>query len=221
MPLPARLESLVRTRAFWDRFSNPGLEPLEDCSIRFLIDQRHALRLELTVNMWIATLYVEKDGTSGLLGFSDCAHPVPHALSWAEVDRLCQAIAISDQAFPHPGISLLFLYRFAVMKVDEAADRYLSLLQQAYRDLYPEDAVRSLLSEADTRCGKVRWVNGAGREWPVQDDDNLDFYLCSFRHPDIEEFPFGALASALEAAANVINGSTMPAQNPDHPASLS
>lgn len=156
------------------------------------------------------------------LGFDDSAHWHPHALRWSEVDLVCRATALADPEAGYPGPYLAVLGRFAPICDETEAALALPLVSEAFAGLPGLDRYqrRTYASHADMRASGWRWMQDGATGWwypdyPHEDaggdathghdgDPDAEDYvggdLYSLREPGDSEFPFAALAAAMDLA---------------------
>lgn len=148
------------------------------------------------------------------LGWDDLAHWHPHALRWSEVDLICRATALADPDASYPGPYLALLGRFAPLCTDADAAIAVPLLREAFAALPGLDPYqrRAYAAHGDIRAFGVDWLQDDETGWwyldyveqpdnPYRDDPDYpagDLY--SMRDPDDPEFPFAALATAVDRA---------------------
>ncbi|MGW4247747.1 hypothetical protein [Nocardia sp. NPDC004722] len=150
------------------------------------------------------------------IGAEDLVTWQPHTLRWSEADLLCRAAALADPDAVHPGPRLALLGRFAPICTDRDAEVAVPLLRAAFDTLTELDAYqrRAYATHGDVRTYGVDWhrdeesgrwyFEDSAQENPYRDDpdaaDHRTGELYSMRDREHDEFPFAALASAVERA---------------------
>lgn len=206
MPLPHPLAALLASSAFWRCFfwEDEAQPPGEDEALVDVADFVVPLRIEANLGLdlgvsascgYISLSLVHPDLASPVeIAWDDTAHWHPHVMRWAELDELCRALADADPDFPHPGLSLLLLHRFAPICEGDDAPGIVALLEQAWAAIpsVSADEVASRIQRADHRHDGFRWVASGGVSSLEQDPARREACIAepySMRHADNAEFP--------------------------------
>jgi len=208
MRLPRPLAALLASSAFWRRFfwedegqqGAPGEdEPsvdLADFVVPFRIEADLGLDLGVSASCGYISLSLVHPALASPveIAWDDDAHWHPHVMRWDELDELSRALADVDPDFPHPGLSLLLLHRFAPICEGDDAPGIVALLEQAWAAVasVSPDEVSSRIQRADHRHDGFRWVASGGVFTLEQDPARREACIAepySTRHADNAEFP--------------------------------
>ncbi len=194
--LPAALIPRVRTSAFWNEFLFVDEDacsawqpwkvvfPLEGCGATLALSADATGYLSLSFGVGESSFEVAWD---------DLAHWHPHLLRWAELDAISRVVAMSAPAYPHPGVPLLLLARFAPL-VSEADGKWvLPLVADAWRmiGLSVAAAEARLIEIIDFRSAAVEWHQVPQLGWCVtQAEGHSGPRLYSLRMKHNAAFPW-------------------------------
>lgn len=161
------------------------------------------LRLEFDPRLYYRSLQLVSSSTAVTeIAWDDEAHWHPDVLRWEELELICRYIALLDERFPHPGIPLLLLHRFAPITNADDASRIQSLVRDAWRRLnvVSEEQVASFLPTTHLLGTSVEWREDATAGWHlrVNDDEQFKVGLYTLRRLDNPEFPFAVMQRAIE-----------------------
>src|SRR5436190_16468766 len=165
MPLPDPLRTLVLEREFWDWyfFETYGDDRLEraGCSVRFCVDDRHGLTLNLDEGWDGYRLDVFAPSAPGGIEIGVEAYDPcdPQVLRWEELDLVGRCVALRDPSLPHPGLVVALLARFTPICVGDNVDVIHPLLHEAIRSLglFSEREIGRYLERRDRRQGGLVW----------------------------------------------------------------
>ncbi|HEY8505836.1 MAG TPA: hypothetical protein VIL46_14725, partial [Gemmataceae bacterium] len=156
------------------------------------------------------------EGDAGLIAWDDQAHWHPHVLRWEELDLLCRAVALLDPSLPHPGLTLLFLYRFAPVCVGDDVDVIFPLLEGAWHSLgvLTEKEIARYIERNDCRQARFTWRRDADAGWVLEQPEEgyraSERMLYTLRTPGNEEFPFETFDGLVEAARRTCREAVRP-----------
>ncbi|KAM7184956.1 hypothetical protein V8F20_011993 [Naviculisporaceae sp. PSN 640] len=142
------------------------------------------------------TFHTPDLGQAISIAHDDQAHWHPFVLRWEELELICQAVEVSFSTqhqkdseaddrlrhWEHPGLALLFLYRFAPICLDDDLDRIVSLLVRAWKRVlgpaeHHEKDIRRFIERMDFRGREFRWFNEGGNWWiGTGDGDDGEVY---------------------------------------------
>jgi hypothetical protein len=134
-------------------------------------------------------------------------------LRWAELDEFCRALADADTSFPHPGVSLLLLHRFAPICAGDDASNIVALLEKAWasvQGVLPAEVARRI-QNADHRHDGFRWVETDGEMGLEQDSTEPHIATAyTLRHRDNDDFPRKALGDLFQRVRKRLSASGRP-----------
>ncbi|WP_344616388.1 hypothetical protein [Dactylosporangium salmoneum] len=112
MPLPPDLHDLFAEPDFWADHHGARERPFDGdrweghpgWMVTAEAGGGHALVLEIDIDHGATYLHLRGPGRPArhTLAWIDGAHPMPHALRWAELDLLGRAAALTDPGLRHP-----------------------------------------------------------------------------------------------------------------------
>lgn len=194
--LPPELGSRIHTAEFWREYLFVDEDaPWRPWNVIFPLGARGpALHLSAEASGYLS-LGLSVEGTTVEVAWDDLAHWHPHLLRWAELDAVSRRVATEAPEYPHPGIALLLLARFAPLATAEDANMALPLLSAAWNNAgvqSPESRAR-LLQVLDFREARVRWRDVPSLGWCLEQDAQGDGpWLYSLRVQSNSEFPWRA-----------------------------
>jgi len=222
MPLLPPLLQLVKTRRFWTDFlaitssnwsGDDGPFPeLADARIDLPVSEGYALSVGLDKFLSYFPLHLHTPGAEEYcMGYDDCAHPIPNALRWTELERICEAVAARDPELVHPGLPLLFLSRFAPICLGEDIDHSVRLLYAAWKrlGLFTDTEIQRFMELKDRRDQYFQWHYDATRDYwwlgRAADAPETFFSVHTHRGEDSapDEFPSAAWTKLLAEAERV------------------
>ncbi|KAK0620115.1 hypothetical protein B0T14DRAFT_520617 [Immersiella caudata] len=142
------------------------------------------------------------------IAHDDQAHWHPWVLRWEELELVCRAVSATfakrrekakeagedeDEAnlrrWEHPGLPLLFLYRFAPICVGDDVDRIVSMLVKAWKKVLgdggTERDIRRFVERMDFRRRNFRWFKEGENWWiGVGDDAETAGAVYTYRDRD-------------------------------------
>ncbi|KAH6954769.1 hypothetical protein DER45DRAFT_571068 [Fusarium avenaceum] len=175
MGLPEYLETGVRSRRFWTDFfwiTYAGDEGYswDQANLKFSIENKFGLSVE--IDKYISTIqlhFTSHDGKTHFLGYDDNFHWQPFTLRWTELETICEAISAADTDYPHPGLPLLFLSRFAPICVGDDVDHIVAMLVQAWKQIgedgLTDDQIRQVIERIDNRHDDLCWHYDKSRNY--------------------------------------------------------
>lgn len=175
MGLPEYLEPAVRSRRFWTDFfwityADDDGYSWDQINLKFPIGNGFGLSVE--IDKYISTIqlhFTSHDGKAHFLGYDDNFHWQPFTLRWSELETICEAISAADTDYPHPGLPLLFLSRFAPICVGDDVDHIVTMLVQAWKqigeDVLTDDQVRQVIERIDNRLDDLCWHYDKSRNY--------------------------------------------------------
>ena len=117
------------------------------------------------------------------IAHDDQAHWHPFVLKWGELEAISRAVALTvrdeDQEglYQHPGLPLLFLYRFAPICQGDDIDRIVVMLARAWKRVLgagvSDRDVRRLIERMDCRGRGFRWFK-EGENWWIGEGENAE-----------------------------------------------
>ncbi|WBB96836.1 MULTISPECIES: hypothetical protein [unclassified Solwaraspora] len=142
MPIPEPLASLTTDPTFWAAYLPPvaGPAPAHHAQTRVVLPvaDGYGLVLEIDLGYGECLLGLRQPGASEPLPLArlDPGRPYAAVLRWAELDLIGRLLALDDPAWPHPGLLVALLHRYAPPAGDPpAADRAATMLATALRAL--------------------------------------------------------------------------------------
>jgi hypothetical protein len=209
-------------KQFWTNYFFQTFPEEEDDMSYMNIDVRlmvngnrdFAFGLDLRDCMIDIKLTINTSGGKDEIGCDDGTTYRP-ALRWEELDVICRAIAQQNPKLPHPGLPLLFLYRFAPICVGDDVDAITTQLEKAWKDtgLFSDSEIQGLIEKYDARDALFQWHwNDESKFWWLgqnseQEGATADLVLHTDRHQDsADSFPhknFAALIRAAKATAKI------------------
>jgi hypothetical protein len=191
----------LHTSRFWNdylHFTEPDEPLLSGRSWEIPLDLGASVGLDLAIDYGTssATLLIRDFGERGVpieVAWDDQAHWHPHVFRWTELDALCRRIAARSAEYPHPGIPLLLLYRFAPLTSESEYRAYRPFLEEGWATLalFTADEIAGFIDRVDYRGQGVEWSHTIGLGWTVdQIDPSAERNLYSLRARGNAEFPF-------------------------------
>lgn len=146
------------------------------------------LRISLSPNLsYFELTFCTADVYDIAIAQHDQAHWHPFVLRWEELEAICRAVGITysqeeeegdtgtDGGWEHPGLPLLFLYRFAPICRGDHVDRIVAMLVRAWKRVLGEEVsdrdVRRFVERMDCRDRGFRWFNEGENWWIGQGED--------------------------------------------------
>jgi hypothetical protein len=115
------------------------------------------------------------------IAHDDQAHWHPFVLRWEELEVISRAVALTvrdedrEGLYQHPGLPLLFLYRFAPICQGDDVDKIVVMLARAWRRVLGEGVsdrdVRRLIERMDCRGRGFRWFQEDENWWIGEGED--------------------------------------------------
>ena len=166
------------------------------------------------------------------IGHDDQAHWHPFVLRWEELELFSKAVgrtflegegekgddsemeAEIDELYQHPGLPLLFLYRFAPICAGDDAEKIVGMLVKAYRRVVGEELkdkdLQRLVEKMDFRARGFRWFR-EGCSWWIgkgEDKETAEGVYTYRSRTAVEsgEWLNAAWSSLLEEARDVVQG---------------
>ncbi|KXX77782.1 hypothetical protein MMYC01_204091 [Madurella mycetomatis] len=191
MPLPTSLRPLLASKRFWSDYffitdvadPSPYSPHFEDVTLTFSFGRNPQAQYSLSTSFDSSFSYIPLSFSTPSLrereiAHDDQAHWHPHVLRWEELELICRAVAAADEGYPHPGIPLLFLYRFAPICAGDDVDRIVGMLGSAWKKVLgpgAEREVRRFVERADYTSRGYRWFfegeSDGGYWWIGQGED--------------------------------------------------
>ena len=138
------------------------------------------------------------------LAWDDQAAGHPDVLRWGELDLICRCVARLDTRFPHPGLPLLLLYRFAPLTMSEDCEWAIGLVRRAWIGLrlFTAEQIDQFIKLSDSREDGFEWRMDVEKGWYLHQEEGVRYKrdLYTLRHPDNSAFPFARLNAGLKAA---------------------
>jgi hypothetical protein len=214
--LRSDLAARLRTPRFWTDYlhvTQPDWPETSSLTWEVPLDLGTPVGLDLVIDYGTsgATLLLHdarEDAVPIEVAWDDQAHWHPHVLRWPELDAICNRIVGRSKAYPHPGVPLLLLYRFAPLVSDAEYQRYVPTLERAWGELGlfgPSDTA-AFIDRVDFRNQFVEWQYSDGVGWTVEQTARAERDLYSLRVLGNSEFPFvpwNSLMSELAEAGAV------------------
>ncbi|WP_326550709.1 hypothetical protein [Micromonospora sp. NBC_01813] len=146
MPVPEHLSSLTADPAFWAAYLPPAGEPPPghhaELRLPLPVAGGYGLVLDVDLAYGECQLGLRQPGATEPVPLSrlDAGRPFAAVLRWAELDLIGRVVALDDPAWPHPGLLVALLHRYAP-PADEAGetDRAATMLATALRALRRAD----------------------------------------------------------------------------------
>lgn len=190
----------MQTRRFWTDYlhvSQPDWPDASSLAWDVSLDLGTSVGLELIIDYGTsaATLLLREAAEEAVpieVAWDDQAHWHPHVLRWAELDAICRRIAARSSPYPHPGLPLLLLYRFAPLVSDAEYRRYVPLLEHAWGELglFGPGDTAIFIDRVDFRGQFVEWQHNESVGWFVEQTARAERDLYSLRILGNSEFPF-------------------------------
>jgi hypothetical protein len=197
---------LFLTEADWEG-SDPPYPDLVGAHVELRFARDLGLVLELDEHMGYFSLQLRRPAKPEPeeIAWDDQAHWHPHVLRWEELDLLCRCASLHDSSVRHPGALLALLSRFTPLCEGDDVDRYLPLLEGAWRSLsvFDENEVTKLVERFDVRQGRFQWQEKDGihtLHQPEEAERSSGFHLYTLRRPENQKFPFADLEQLVLAA---------------------
>ncbi|KAF9760897.1 hypothetical protein IL306_004062 [Fusarium sp. DS 682] len=175
MGLPEYLESVMRTRRFWTDFfwityADDDGYSWDKAELNFSVGSDFSLSVE--IDKYISTIQLHfnsQDKKKHFLGYDDNFHWQPYTLRWSELEAICQAVAVTDSKYSHPGLPLLILSRFAPICIGDDVDHIVEMMVQAWtslnKDILTDDQIRQVMERIDNRDMQLCWHHDESRNY--------------------------------------------------------
>ncbi len=189
--------------------SHPDTRSTEDLiAINSSVELRLALpnnaALVFSIGPAGAGLHIRDSMTSGLLGWLDADHPMPHIFRWSEVNAI--ANALEANGLPNkPSLARLLLAPFSLVTPDEdqtAIGQELvdDLIGLDLLTLAEIDAARDLIMMHPNAEGRyATWTKAPTVGWALYGTMQGDPLFHSLRQPDNPDFPAALFTATLRA----------------------
>jgi hypothetical protein len=207
MPLPAPLKDAIRRKEFWigyilEREDAEWPTLGRSCRITVPVGGGYEIVIGLSRYLSVTDLYLRRPGVRKLywMGRDDLAYWPREVLRWEETELISRAAALRDREFPHPGLLLLFLYRFTPLTAGDNRKAIHAEMRRAFNSL-------GILSERIiARCTREGasdlhddfvWSQDEKCGWVLRQKDQDHYWEP--RCPD-GKFPFTHFDALLNAA---------------------
>jgi hypothetical protein len=207
MPLPAPPKTAIQSKKFFSAFvlerddaDWPALG--KDSRLTIPVGGGYEVVIRLSRHLYESDLYMRRPGVRKLywMGRDDLAYWPREVLRWEESQLICQAGASLEPAIPHPGIMLLFLYRFTPLTAGDNRKAIHAEMRRAFKSLgiLSERTIGRCIREGTSDLtDDFVWWRDEHYGWVLRQKDQDEFWHP--RCPD-GDFPFTYFNALVDAA---------------------
>lgn len=213
VPIPHQLKPRLREPEFWRAYFFQNEVPTsaldrETYRVEFPLTRGMGIALDLSSCLSYHSLNIIHPAlqSSVEIAWDDQAHWHPHVLRWEELELIARCAALQDEDFRHPGLTHVFLHRFAPVCLGDDVAGIFPMLEAAMRtvDVLDDELIEDRLESVDARQGEFEWKEMDDEGWWLFQNelaqDRSGIMAYTLRHRDNSEFPFAVWNDLINAA---------------------